>query len=322
MRALIVGISGQSGIILAKLLYEKGYEVFGTQITSTTLNDVNTQSKIHTSKAQISEIDLSISEICFEFLNSIKPDVIYHVAAVHGSSSKMSFIEKNNSNQMYNCHVELTKNLLEWLKSYPKVRLCLALTSQMYTPTYYNYQIDLNSEFSPQNYYAETKLEGFKIMKYYRSKFNIFATGLVLFNHTSIYAKDDFLFKHLAKEIQKFRENTRPYIVVRDANQEIDISDASEVCEAIYRASQYKFAKDFIITSGKIKSIHQIIIEACQLVGIEITKNDIVSSEPKNNNYSMLGNPMDAFEQLNWRALKDSSEILAEMIIHESKFIS
>ena len=320
MRALIVGISGQDGTILSNLLYEKGYEVFGTYIASTRIEEIGTHSKVYSNKTKTSEIDLSVSGNCIEYLNTVKPDVIYHLAAVHGSSSNMFDIEKNNPNQMKNCHIKLTKNLLDWLKSNPKARLCLALTSQMYTPTHSNYQIDLNSEFSPQNYYAETKLEGFNIMKFYRSKFNIFATGLVLFNHTSIYAKDDYLFKQLAREIQKFREKIRTHIVVRDANQEIDISDASEVCETIYLASQYKFAKDFIITSGKVKSIHQIIIEACQLVGIEINKSDIVSSEPKKNNYSMLGNPIDAFEQLNWRAFKDSSEILAEMIIHELKF--
>jgi GDPmannose 4,6-dehydratase len=321
MRALIVGISGQDGTILSNLLYEKGYEVFGTQIKSTKSKEIHTHSKISAYKAKISEIDLSNKEICLDYLNSVKPDVVYHLAAVHGSSSNMFTIEKNKSDQMRSCHIELTKNLLEWLKLYPKARLCLALTSQMYSPSYSNYKIDLNSKFSPQNYYAETKLEGFNIMRYYRDKFNVFATGLILFNHTSIYAKDDYLFKQLAKQILKFKENTRPNIVVRDANQEIDISDAYEVCDAIYLASQHKFAKDFIITSGKVKSIEQIIIEACQLLSIKIKKSDIVSSEPKKITYSMAGNPIDAIQQLDWRAQKDSSEILAEIITHESKFI-
>jgi GDPmannose 4,6-dehydratase len=321
MRALIIGISGQDGTILTNLLFEKGYEVFGTQITSTRIKDEYNQSKIYISKAKISEIDLSISEICFNYLNSVKPDVIYHLAAVHGSSSQMSLIEKNNSNQMYNCHVELTKNLLKWMKSYPEVRLCLALTSQMYTPTHSNYKIDLNSEFNPQNYYAETKLEGFKSLKYYRNKFNIFATGLILFNHTSIYAKNDYLFKQLARQIVKFKENGQPSIFIRDANQEIDISDAFEVCDAIYLASQYKSARDFIITSGKLKSIEQIIIEACDLSSIKIQRSDIVSSEPYKKSFSSVGNPIDALHHLDWRARKDSSEILAEMITHESKLI-
>ena len=321
MRALIIGISGQDGTILTNLLYEKGYEVFGTRIISTRIKDEDTQSEIYISKAKISEIDLSISEICFNYLNSIRPDVIYHLAAVHGSSSQMSLIEKNNSNQMYNCHVELTKNLLEWIKSYPKVRLCLALTSQMYTPTNSNYKIDLKSEFNPQNYYAETKLEGFKNLRYYRTKFNIFATGLILFNHTSIYAKNDYLFKQLARQIVKFKENSQPSIFIRNANQEIDISDAFEVCDAIYLASQYETARDFIITSGKVKSIEQIIIEACYLLNIKIQKSDIVSSEPNKKTFSSVGNPIDAMQRLDWRARKDSSEILAEIITHESKSI-
>ena len=44
MRALIIGISGQDGTILTNLLYEKGYEVFGTQITSTRIKDEYNQS--------------------------------------------------------------------------------------------------------------------------------------------------------------------------------------------------------------------------------------------------------------------------------------
>jgi len=319
MRALIVGISGQDGIILSNLLRSKGYEVFGTQIKlDKKVNEVSFP-RVRKNEAQISEIDLSSPDICSEFLNSVKPDIIYHLAAVHGSSSNMNFIENNDSDKMIKCHVDLTKNLLDWQILNNKSRLCLALTSQMYSPTAEISQIDLNSEFNPQNFYAKTKLQGFNTLKYYRQKYNLFSIGLILFNHTSIYAKNDFLFKLLAKQIIDFSNKSQPNIVIRDANQKIDISDAFEVCDAIYRAGGHEFARDFIISSGKVKSIMEIILEACYLLNIKIKEGDIISTQPSINSSYQSGNTDDVLQNLNWRAIKGPSEILVDMISFESK---
>lgn len=318
MRALIVGISGQDGIILSNLLYSKGYKVFGTQIQAEKKTNAGSLSKISKYEAQVSETDLSIPSTCAEYLDSVKPDVIYHLAAVHGSSSNMNFVENNDSNKMIKCHVDLTKNLLDWQKINSKARLCLALTSQMYSPTAENYEINLNSEFNPQNFYAETKLQGFNTLKFYRQKYKLFSVGLILFNHTSIHAKNDFLFKILARQILDFSEKSQPNIVIRDANQKIDISDAFEVCDAIYRASEYQFARDFIISSGKAKSIMEIILGACHLLNIKIKEGDIISTQPNKNSNCLIGDTYGAEENLNWRASKDPAEILANMIRYEA----
>jgi len=319
MRALIVGISGQDGTILSDLLLSKGYEVFGTQIKRDKKVSDLYFPRVRKNAAKISEIDLSSSDICSEFLNLVKPDIIYHLAAVHGSSSNMNFIENSQSDQMIKCHVDLTKNLLEWQILNNKSRLCLALTSQIYSPKSEISQIDLNSEFNPQNFYAKTKLQGFNTLKYYRQRYNLFSIGLILFNHTSIYAKNDFLFKLLAKQILDFSNRLRPNIVIRDANQKIDISDAFEVCDAIYRAGEHEFARDFIISSGKVKSIKEIILEACHLLNIEIKEGDIISTQPSLNSRCQFGNTYDASQNLNWRIIKSPSEILIDMITFESK---
>ena len=48
-------------------------------------------------------------------------------------------------------------------------------------------------------------------------------------------------------------------IVIADANQSIDMSDAFEVCEAMIQALEFKIPQDYVIASEKAEKIYKII---------------------------------------------------------------
>ena len=318
MRALIIGIRGQDGTFLKKILVRNEYSVFGVlrPVAHMGLNWQNDVIQSMTKKQQDRdiEIDLADSNLCNEYLNLIKPDRIFHLAAEHAPALEMASAENNKSQEMYKCHVALTQNLLEWVKLHTKTRLVVALTSQMYSTSLFHNKITEKNIYAPQNLYAKTKLEGFNLLKKYRQEYGLFANGLILFNHTSAIAKPTYLFGEIAQQLVDFKNQERQYINIQNALQKIDICDASEVCEAIYRSIEYDFPKDYVISSGKINSIESIIIEAAQLLKMEFSKKNIRSLQKKKKFAYIHGDPTEAFKHLNWKAQKTPAQILRDMV--------
>ncbi|NDE45311.1 MAG: NAD-dependent epimerase/dehydratase family protein [Betaproteobacteria bacterium] len=86
-RVLIIGIGGQDARILARLFTEDSAEVWGVSRTP-----VNPNHKLHEVNYLVQ--DLSPPDSFQSLLSSIQPHFIFHLAAVHGSSTQMNVVEQ------------------------------------------------------------------------------------------------------------------------------------------------------------------------------------------------------------------------------------
>ena len=80
-RALITGITGQDGAYLAKLLIEKGYNVYGTVRRSTSEKFVNLKYLNIYDKIKFYDFDLLELSNIQNVIKETKPHEIYHLAA-------------------------------------------------------------------------------------------------------------------------------------------------------------------------------------------------------------------------------------------------
>jgi len=79
-RALICGISGQDGTYLARLLLEKGYEVYGTSRDAYTASLSNLRKfNIH-DRIRMESMAIIDSRSVFQVINRIVPDEIYNLS--------------------------------------------------------------------------------------------------------------------------------------------------------------------------------------------------------------------------------------------------
>src|ERR1700744_1949566 len=76
MRALITGITGQDGYFLAKLLLEKGYEVFGFASGKNQIQNTDPLENLSTIHG-----DIAIQADITAAIESLKPDEIYNLAS-------------------------------------------------------------------------------------------------------------------------------------------------------------------------------------------------------------------------------------------------
>ena len=79
--ALIVGVTGQDGAYLARLLLGKGYRVFGTQRRSSSLATWRLEELGVLGDVTILPLDLLEATNIQRVLEAVKPDEVYNLAA-------------------------------------------------------------------------------------------------------------------------------------------------------------------------------------------------------------------------------------------------
>lgn len=184
-------------------------------------------------------------------LDKISPDIIFHVAAKHANSSDMLNFQRDHSIEIFKSSVDISRNILEWQKKNLGSKSVIALSSHMYSGTETDLLVNENCLPSPLTDYGKAKVETHTLIKDYRRLFNVNSGGAILFNHSSQFGRTDFIFPVLASQICSVLLNSTTEIRLRNFESRIDISDAQEICEAMYKMSQQSLLEDFVLGSGK-----------------------------------------------------------------------
>lgn len=300
---MITGATGQDGSILVRKLTAQGHRVIGISRNSAQIYEETQITKL----AKPTLIDLNS---CHDFLESFKPDLILHFAAVHAPT----MIEDGTllGDAMIACHVATTKNILSWQKVNLNSKLIVALSSQMYSPTNSKTLVDENTQIHPSTFYGETKAEAYRLILDTRNQHGVNAAGAILFNHTSKFSKADFLFPILAKRIASSIRTGNIQISVRNANAYLDIGSAEEYCDGIIEMARLERLSEFVFASNESEQVSEIIRKALSLVGYG-GELQILSESRVIPGY-LKGQPRKARDVLNWTAKKSPSEVLSEMI--------
>lgn len=301
-RVLVIGAKGQDGNIISTKFRDNGIETLG--ITSRR----NSSNK----EDWIIPADLSILDNVNEILDSFNPTHIFHMAAVHGSSGNMKKVEEISSRQMHDCHVGIVENLISWAKRNLSVKIIVGLSSQMYSPQKPIDEISEVSPLNPQNYYGQTKAEGYQLLKEARSNFGIKISAGILFNHSSIHSKPEFLFPQIAGQLNNYMRGSQNIIRLRNANSLVSVGDAYEFCEAMIRICTSNVADDFIIANPTYLSISNLIIETSNLLNLK-SAPEIVSDSKDPNNSILVGNINKIKQEIGWSPKISPATLLASM---------
>ena len=306
MRILITGIEGQDGSILAEKHLGRGDEVWGT---------VSSRKLAGRAGYELLRAPLESLEESTRIFDQIKPERIYHLAAKHLASTNHESLNLDIMSKMYDCHVQITRNILEWQISNSSCKSLIALSSQMYTPIVQSHVINEDSQCDPQNFYASTKFEAMKLLQSYRKNYLVRTYGAILFNHTSTRSRPDFLFPYLAREIANLIKGTSTEISLSDPNAMIDICHADEVCEGLYNLLCHEEPCDVIFSSGKLVSIADLITNTLQILNFQGNYTVTKSGNHKVNQKSLLGDPSLAAKLINWKAKLRPEEIMVEHVL-------
>jgi len=220
----------------------------------------------------------------YKFLNSIMPDIILHLAGVHGPSNKIAEIAKTSSIEMLHIHVTVTQHLINWCEVHPKTKLFIPLSSKMYSVRGRKRIINSKSEINPDSFYGETKAMAFKKIQDAQSN-GLLVFGAILFTHSSPFSKQGFLLYDVAQQILANSHGKELSISLLNAFDHIDISDARDVCLAIGELLNQNHQSNTVIGAGKSQIISEIVLESLEILGIEKME---ISSISKNKSFGLV----------------------------------
>ena len=307
-KALITGVSGQDGSYLAEFLLSKNYQIFGA-LNKDSKNLQNIEHLVN--KIELVEYALNDSKITEDLIKKIQPDECYHLA---GSS----FVDysKDNQDSILNNNVNSTNFLLESIKNYASnCRFFLAGSSEMFGLSNESPQNE-NSLFNPQNIYGISKLKAFDLVKNYRQNYKIFACCGILYNHESPRRNPIFLTRKISQSVARIHLGIDDQIELGDIESARDFGYAKDYVEAMFLMLQNSQATDYIISSGNVYKIKDIIKIAFDYVNLDY-KNFIkinpkfIRPSPK---IQLFGNNSKIKKDLNWQPQTDIKKIIYEMI--------
>ncbi|MFI0347203.1 MAG: GDP-mannose 4,6-dehydratase [Chthoniobacterales bacterium] len=314
-KALIIGVSGQDGAYLARLLLKKGYEVYGTSRDHEASSFTNLKKLQIKDQVQLRSMTASDFRSVLTILQEVEPDEIYNLAGQ--TSVGLSF----------SCPVEMfesisvgTIHILECLRLLKqKVRFYNAGSSEVFGNTLK--PACEQTPFQPRSPYATAKAAAHYAVSNYREAYGLFACTGILFNHESPLRSERFVTKKIISTAVRIARGSKERLKLGNLAIHRDWGWAPEYVEAMWKILQYEIADDFIIATGQMHSLEEFIQKTFSQLGLE--SKDHVDSEASlfrpSDIAKSVGNPTKAATVLKWRAEVLLDEIVALLIEDEIK---
>ena len=267
-KALILGVTGQDGSFMAKLLLEKNYYVHGFIRKSATGNLKNISEILKTKKNFfIHHGDLLDFVSLINVISKIKPDEIYNFA--DQDHVKWSFEVPSYS---FDVTGSAVIKLLEIIKKYsPKSKYFQPLSSNMFGNSKNNKQNE-DEVLTPLSVYALGKVTAYHACKLYRDIFKLKVYGAIFYNHESEIRPEEYVTRKITKAVARIYFGKQKKLVLGDINVKIDWGYAKDYVEISHKIMQQKKPDFFIIATGKKYSIKDFVKKSFDYVGLDYRK--------------------------------------------------
>jgi GDP-D-mannose dehydratase len=148
----------------------------------------------------------------------------------------------------------------------------------------------------------------------YREKYNVHASGAILFNHSSQFSKPDFVIIQIAKQIAAVLSGNADKIFLRNFDVELDISSAENICKALMGMVSLDSPEDFVLASGQPTNLKKLTLECLKHYKIP-SEVELVSTNPTQIlQKTLLGNTKKASVKLNWQPNQNSLALLVSIV--------
>jgi GDPmannose 4,6-dehydratase len=254
-RALICGISGQDGSLLARLLLKKGYEVFGTSRDAEVTRFENLVYLGIRDKVIVLSMALNDFRSVLQVLKEVQPTEIYNLAGQ--TSVALSFQQPVETLESI---ASGTLNLLEAIRFEARqVHLYNAASGECFGDTEERNPATEASPFRPRSPYAVAKAAAFWEVANYREAYGLFACSGLLFNHESELRPMRFVTKKVVKAACRIASGSSEKLFIGDVKVMRDWGYAPEYVEAMWMMLQRPKPEDFVIATGETRSLAEFI---------------------------------------------------------------
>ena len=264
-RALITGITGQDAAYLAKLLLEKGYEVYGGYRRSANLDFWRLKELGIEQDVKIVLFDLLEFTNIFNTIKTIQPNEIYNLAA-------QSFVAASFKQPIVTAEIDAmgVLRILEAIRTLnPNIKFYQASTSEMFGKVQAIPQNE-TTPFYPRSPYAVSKLMAHWMCVNYREAYNMFNCSGILFNHESPLRGLEFVTRKITYGVARIKYGIQNKIVLGNLSSRRDWGYAPEYVEAMWLMLQQDTPDDYVVATNETHSVREFVEAAFKTINIEL----------------------------------------------------
>jgi GDPmannose 4,6-dehydratase len=317
--ALITGITGQDGAYLARLLLDKGYEVYGLiarrgSDTLWRLRELGVESEVRLVNGDMIDVSSLIRA-----LEGSKAEEVYNLAA-------QSFVATSWEQPLLTAQVTgmSVANILEAVRLVNmQARFYQASTSEMFGLIQAESQ-DEKTPFHPRSPYGVAKLYGHWMTINYRESFGMHATSGILCNHESPLRGLEFVTRKVTDAVARIKLGKQKEVRLGNIDAKRDWGYAGDYVEAMWLMLQQPVPDDYVIATGRTTTVRDMCKLAFGHVGLKY--EDHVVIDPRFQRPAevdvLLGNPAKAKARLGWNPRTTLEELISMMVEADLKRVA
>ena len=310
MKALILGVAGQDGCYLARLLLEKGYEVVGTSrdalaASFANLDRLGIRKDVQTASAAVNDFRsiLTVMQRC-------RPDEIYNLAGQ--TSVGLSFEQPVETMESI---AEGTLNVLEAIRFVGRpIRFYNAGSGECFGDTGET-PADEQTAFWPRSPYAVAKSSAHWLVRNYRESHGLHACTGILFNHDSPLRPERFVTQKIVRAAARISAGGKEKLHLGNTAIKRDWGWAPEYVEAMWLIVQQESPDDLVIATGRSESLEYFVARAFAHFNLDWHEHVITEKSlfrPSDIAVS-AGSPAKAKRVLGWSAKTDVDGVIENM---------
>ena len=333
--ALITGITGQDGALLAELLLQRGYTVHGIKRRSSSFNTGRVDHLYvdpHQAGARmfLHHGDLTDATNLIRIVQETRPTEIYNLAA-------QSHVQVSFETPEYTANADAlgTLRLLEAIRILGmerEVKFYQASSSELYGNVKEVPQRE-TTPFHPRSPYGAAKLYAYWITVNYREAYRIHASNGILFNHEGPTRGETFVTRKITRAVAAIELGMQDRLYLGNLDSERDWGHARDYVEGMWMILQQDEPDDYVLATGEKHSVREFVERAFGHVGrriawrgtgIKETGIDaksgqvLVEVDPRYFRPTevdlLLGDPSKARQKLGWRHKTSFADLVKEMV--------
>ena len=307
--ALITGIAGQDGLLLAELLCAEGMEVHGA-LRGPLNRDLANLAAIR-DKLVLHEVDTDVPGRLRSLVAELDPDEIYHLAA-------RAFVPESwldPAATIRSIAASAGELLAAVRADAPGARVVLASSREIFGDRAPSPQAEL-TPCRPSSPYGVAKLAAHQLAGLAREHDGLHASSAILYNHESERRQHSYVSRRVTAAAAAISLGLADELVLGDLDATRDWSAARDIVRGLRAMAAAEQADDYVLASGVPHTVRELVDVAFAVVGLDpagflrIDEQLLRRPEPS----PPVGNPARAAERLGWRAQTPFTDLIAQMV--------
>ena len=308
-RAIVTGVGGQDGSYLAELLLDHGYDVVG--LVRDAAPDYPNLAAVR-DRVQLVQADVLDRTALTDLLREHAPREVYNLASP-------SFVPRSWEYPVETAEFAAVgvTSLLEAIRAVdPSIRVYQASSSEIFGEPAETPQTE-STPLGPVTPYGVAKAYGHFIIGSYRRRYGLHASCGILYNHESPRRPLDFLPSKVAHGVASIAAGRDAELVLGDLDAQRDWGYARDYVEAMWRIVQQDKSRDYVIATGELHTVRELVEVAFGHVGLDWREHVRVDESLKRGQaelHRLVGDASLAREQLDWSPSVSFEELVALLV--------